>query len=218
MEKVELKYYPTKSKHWFNHLLFSPDGQRFLFLHRWRETPPNATREQLLKVGLSTRMFTANVDGSDLHVVDPYGKTSHFVLRDAESIFAWAWDPGHLERFYIYRDKSSRVEVIGHDLMTQNGHNTYLPRSDSQWILNDTYPDDTYPDKGRLQHPYLYHFPSDRKIPLGHFLSPEIYIGEFRCDNHPSASRSGRKVVFDSPHLGTGRQVHLIDISEIVDG
>jgi hypothetical protein len=27
---------PERAKHWFNHLLYSTDGSRFLFLHRWR--------------------------------------------------------------------------------------------------------------------------------------------------------------------------------------
>ena len=28
--------YPAGAKHWFNHLLYSTDGSRFIFLHRWR--------------------------------------------------------------------------------------------------------------------------------------------------------------------------------------
>jgi hypothetical protein len=212
-EKIELKYDPRKSKHWFNHLLFSPDGQRFLFLHRWRITPTDDSRASLAKTGFSTRMLTANVDGTDLHVVDPYGKTSHFVWRDPDSIFAWAWHPTHRDRFYIYRDRTDQVEVIGRDVMTENGHNTYLSKTNHAWVLNDT-----YPNKSRLQNPYLYHVPTEKRFPLGHFLSPEIYSGEVRCDNHPSASRSGRQVVFDSPHGGNGRQVYLVDVSKIVDG
>ena len=209
---VKLQYAPERSKHWFNHLLFSPNGERFLFLHRWRESPNNATRSELLKSGFSTRMFTANTNGSDLYVVDPFGKTSHFVWRDPNTIFAWAWHPSHQDRFYIYQDKSNKVETIGPDRMTVNGHNTYLPETNNQWILNDT-----YPDKGRQQHPYLYHVPSEKKVPLGHFLSPEAYIGEWRCDNHPCASRNGKHVLIDSPHEGKGRQVYLIDVAEIID-
>ncbi len=209
--EVKLQFDPMRSKHWFNHLLFSPDGQRFLFLHRWREQPTDVSRAQLLKSGFSTRMFTANRDGSDLHVVDPYGKTSHFVWRDSKSIFAWAWHPSNKDRFYIYEDRSDKVEAIGPEVMTQNGHNTYLPATDNQWVLNDT-----YPDKGREQHPYLYHVSTGKRFPLGHFLSPEAYQGEWRCDNHPSASRDGKRVVFDSPHGGNGRQVYLIDVDEIL--
>ncbi len=212
-ENIELKFDPKKSKHWFNHLLFSPDGKRFLFLHRWRITPTDDSRQSIAKTTFSTRMFTANLDGSDLHVVDPYGKTSHFVWRDSETIFAWAWHPTHRDRFYLYRDKTNQVEVIGRDVMTENGHNTYLPNSNLEWVLNDT-----YPNKSRLQNPYLYHVPTEKRFPLGHFLSPEVYTGEVRCDNHPCASRSGRQVVFDSPHGGNGRQVYLVDVSKIVDG
>ena len=201
---------PAQSKHWFNHLLYAPDGKRFLFLHRWR------TRESLsgggaARGGFSTRMFTCNADGSDLYVVDPLGKTSHFVWRDPQHIAAWAFHPSHGERFYLFKDRTREVSVIGPDVMTVNGHNTYLAIADNRWILNDT-----YPDKERLQHPYLYEVPTNRKIPLGHFYSPKEYAGEWRCDTHPRSSRDGQLVCIDSPHTGEGRQMHLIDIREIV--
>jgi hypothetical protein len=208
---IELKYDPSKSKHWFNHLLVAPGGKRFLFLHRWRELPPNASRETLSKTGFSTRMWTVNADGTSPYVVDPYGKTSHFVWRDENSICAWAWHPSHRERFYLYEDQSDKVTGVGVDLMLQNGHNTYLPNTNNDWILNDT-----YPDKGRIQHPYLYQVSTNRRVPLAGLLSPDRYQGEFRCDNHPSASRSGRQVIVDSTHDGKGRQVYLIDVSSIV--
>lgn len=190
------------SKHWFNHLLCNPDGTRFFFLHRWN-TPGN-------KPAFYTRALTMNVDGSDVHVLDPYGRTSHFVWRDPQHIFAWAWHPTHNDRFYLYQDKTDVVTVVGKDVMTQNGHNTYVPGTNDEWVLNDTYPD----SQGN-QHPYLYHIPTNRRVALGDFPSPREYRGEWRCDNHPCASRDGKSVILDSPHNG-GRQVYLIDISEIV--
>ena len=95
--------------------------------------------------------------------------------------------------------------------MTVNGHNTYVPGTGDRWVLNDTYP---IPGS-RMQNPYLFHIPTGRKVPLGQFFSPPQYKDEFRCDNHPCASRDGRQVVIDSPHEG-GRQVYLIDIGGIV--
>ncbi len=202
---------PAKSKHWFNHLLYAPGSKRFLFLHRWRIIDGNQTRQQLAGGGFSTRMFTCNTDGSDLFVVDPYGKTSHFIWRDPEHICAWAWHPSHGDKFYLYTDRTEKVEVVAPDVMIVNGHNTYLPGN--QWILNDT-----YPDKQRLQHPYLYHLPTGKRHPLGHFHSAVEYVGEWRCDTHPRYSPDGKKVVIDSPHGGNGRQMYLIDISSIVEG
>lgn len=56
--------------------------------------------------GFSTRMFTCNTNGSDLYVVDPLGKTSHFVWRDPQHIAAWAFHPSHGERFYLFQDRT----------------------------------------------------------------------------------------------------------------
>ncbi len=189
----------TDAKHWFNHLLFNPDGSRFIFLHRWR------TKEQK---GFGTRMLTARPDGTDIYVLDDYGKTSHFIWRDKRHVLAWAWHPSHKNAFYLYTDGSRDVEVVGKDTMTRNGHCSYLPGN--KWILNDT-----YPDQERKQHVYLYDTVSHQKILLAKLRSPPEYEGEWRCDTHPRFSPDGRNVVVDSTHESNGRQMYLIDISGI---
>lgn len=189
-------------KHYFNHLLVSPDGSRLILLHRWR-FGPDAGRK------FGTRMFTIGADGRDPYVLDPYGDTSHFIWRDPEHVLAWATHPSHGEKFYLYRDRSEAARVVAPETMPRNGHCTYLPGN--EWILNDTYPDDD-----RLQHPYLYEIASGRRVPLAHLYSPLEYKREWRCDNHPRFSPDGKKVVVDSPHTGEGRQLHLIDIGAIV--
>ena len=151
-------------------------------------------------------MFTANADGSDLHVVDDYGGMSHFIWRDPETILAWSWQPSHQGAFYLYRDRTDQVEVIGKHAMTLNGHCTYL--SDPDWILNDCYPR----EGTRTQELYLYHVPSATRIELGGFHAPEAYRDESRCDLHPRSDPSGRLVTIDSAHAG-GRQIYLLDIT-----
>ncbi len=188
-------------KHYFNHLLFSPDGSRFIALHRWRYPKGNRL----------TRMITANPDGSDVRIVDGNGYHSHFIWRDPTHILGRSNQPSHGRAFYLFEDGTDKVEAVGPDIMQQDGHCTYLPGHNNEWILNDTYPDDQ-----RLQHPYLYHVPSARKLDLAAIHSPEQYTGEWRCDTHPRHSRDGKLVCFDSPHRDQGRQLHLVDVSQIV--
>jgi Tol biopolymer transport system component len=191
---------PKGAKHYFNHLLFNPDGSRFVFLHRWRMANQGSA---------GTRMLTARPDGTDIRVVDPFGKTSHFIWRDTSHILAWAWHPSHSNAFYLYEDGTEKVEPVGKGVMTSNGHCSYLPGS--EWILNDT-----YPDRERKQHVYLYNTATGRKAPLGCFYCPPQYKGEWRCDTHPRFSPDGRSVVIDSPHGRNGRQMYLIDINRIL--
>jgi hypothetical protein len=188
------------AKHWFNHCLVNPAGTRFVFLHRWR-------------VGKSwkTRLIAADPTGANLRVLDDNGTTSHFIWRDDRHVLAWSDRPPKGRRYYLFADADGTPPAaVGPDAMTEDGHCSYLPGA--AWVLNDT-----YPDKGRLQHPYLFHVPTGRKVPLGHFRSPAEYAGEWRCDLHPRFSPDGKSVVIDSPHAG-GRQLHLIDIRGIVGG
>jgi hypothetical protein len=74
----------TKAKSYFNHLLVSPDGTRFEFLHRWGF--PKWTG--------ATRMLTAAKDSSEIRIVDPWGRTiprGHFRVP-AEYTGEWRCD------------------------------------------------------------------------------------------------------------------------------
>jgi hypothetical protein len=193
--------YAKEAKHWFNQIIVAPDGRRFLFLHRWR------VGQQMW----GTRLITANVDGSGLFILNPHGMTSHLVWRDANHVLAWAKHPSHGNRFYVFTDKTDSVEVIGDGVLTVDGHCTYLPKTNGDWILNDTDTGDNCP-----QHLHLYHCPTNRIVPLADFHPPKQYDGEWRCDLHPSADSNGHFVTIDSVHENMGRQVYLIDIRLVV--
>jgi hypothetical protein len=189
-----------QAKHYFIHLLASPDGRRFIFLHRWRTPQRHA----------GTRMFTAAADGSELRLIDANGLTSHFIWRDERYILAWSEQLSHGKAFYLFDDRGEHPpQAVGPQVMTADGHCAYLPGN--RWILNDS-----YPDRQRNQNPYLYEVATQRRIALGHFHSPPEYTGEWRCDTHPRFSPDGKKVVIDSPHGGNGRQMYLLDIASIV--
>jgi len=188
------------AKHRFNHLLYAPDGSRFCFLHRWKAPGANTH---------TTRMITMNPDGREPYVLIAPPFASHFIWRDPSHILCFARHASHGDRFYLYEDRTDKVEVVGKDVMVVDGHCTYLPGN--KWILNDT-----YPDAKRQQNPHLFEVATGRRVPLGHFVLPREYAGEWRCDTHPRFSPDGRKVVIDSAHGGEGRQLYLIDISKIV--
>ena len=198
------------AKHYFNHLLYNPTGERFIVLHRWR---PDGGRGRF-----QTRMFTVNADGSEPFVLDPSGHTSHFIWRDAEHVCAWTKPAGRKWGFYLFKDRTREAEPVGAGVMTVNGHNTYLPQpadanwEPGEWILNDTYPS----GPNREQTVYLFNTLTGERVDLGAFRSPPEYQGEWRCDTHPRVSRDGRTVCIDSPHGGDGRQLYALDISGIV--
>ena len=193
----------SMAKHYFNHLLFNPDGSRFVFLNRWRIGDGE----------IGTRMITAAADGSDIRVVDDYGYTSHFIWRDSETILAWSWQPSHGEAFCLFKDGASpnQAEVIGLGKMVSNGHCTFLPGN--EWILNDTWGPG---NPGRMQALYLYYVASGKRVDLGAYHTPEGYDDEWRCDLHPCYSPDGRLVTIDSPHDGNGRQIYLLEIGDLV--
>lgn len=201
----QVKRIPMESeplgKHWFNHLLFNTDGSRFIFLHRAKWEADGGR-------GWCTRMFTANPDGTDLHVVNDHNMVSHFIWHDPNHIMAWAREPDEGSHFWYYTDESDEKKIIGEGVLTRDGHNTYSP--DGAWVLVDE-----YPDKDRMQALKLYRPSDGTLVRLGRFYLTRDASGEFRCDLHPRWSRSGDYITIDSMHDGDQRQIYLFDVSDV---
>ena len=198
---------PDKAKHWFNHLLVNLDGTRMVFLHRWR----------IGDGSFNTHMISAAPDGADARVLVGSGFVSHFYWRGPRHMLAYskprsqdAWG------FFVYEDKAGgSVDEIGKGVLKGDGHCTYLPLPGHRWVLNDT-----YRDGKKIQHPHLFDTQTGRRTDLGEMLLPDKYLNpphnEWRVDLHPRFSRDGKLVTIDSPYTGQGRQLHLIDIAELI--
>lgn len=65
--------------HYLEHMMISPSDKRFAFLHRWK----------IKGGGIYTRLFTVNIDGTELRLLNDSGRMSHFCWKDEETIFGW---------------------------------------------------------------------------------------------------------------------------------
>jgi hypothetical protein len=100
-----------------------------------------------------------------------------------------------MDGFFVFRDCVRVVEQVGAGVMTVNGHITYVPGTNNEWILNDTYPQ----GRVRFQMSYLYQAPSNRRVNLGKFHSPVAYTGEWRATHSRAVATTA----------GSSRSTHL---------
>ena len=187
------------SKHWFNHVQFSPNSKRFIFLHRW------CKKNQ----AHSTRLLTANIDGTEIRCLNDHSMTSHFDWKDDEYILAYARRFNTGDAYYLFKDQHYAVpELVGKQKFSSlnDGHCSYSP--DRNWILTDT-----YPDEDRQKTLLIYNPEKDIRINLGKYYEAPYESEEFRCDLHPRWSRDGNSICFDSVQTGS-RQLYVLDINE----
>jgi len=202
--------------HWVNHLAFNPNSSRISFLHRWSSDIPNTW---------NSRLITANLEGSDLHLLADNDFVSHYTWKDTTNILVWAkmkglfswFKPKFIYRFlrgrgthgfFLINDENLSYNPVGLDLLYSDGHCSYSP--DKKWILTDTYPDSS--SNRRI---ILYQLAHKFLLENGKFYSPPEIDGEIRCDLHPRWSRDGRYVCFDSFHTNQ-RQMYIINLENII--
>ena len=188
------------SPHWINHIQISPNGKRFAFFHIWR----------IGESGWKVRLYTANMDGSELYCILDTNMISHYDWKDDENILIWAKNPGTQKDNFLYcKDKEHSIKIMGKNILTEDGHCSYSP--DRNWVLNDTYPD-AY-DMRTLM---LFDPQNEKRIDLARLYSPKKkWWGEIRCDLHPRWSRDGKQICVDSVHSGE-RQLYVVNIEEFL--
>ncbi len=172
--------------HYFTHPLFSPDGERFIFFHRWV-----ATNGQTW-----TRMFSSDLAGNKLHLFDTSGVVTHTAWQDECHILAYALKADVGDHYYLFKDCSDEYEIIGSDSFKSDGHPQFSP-------VNNEFITDTYPDRFRRQTLIKYNLDRNQREDLLQIRSPFKYSGDQRCDLHPRWNRDGTAISFDSSHTGT---------------
>lgn len=190
----------VNSNHKVNHIMYSPAGTKFVFMHRW-----------IGSQGKFSRLYVANNDSSDLCLLLDDRMVSHYSWRDEEHLLVWARTKEAGDHYYLINVITGKWEIIGEGILDTfgDGHPSFSP--DRRWIITDT-----YPDRARQQHLLLYEVETGKIIEIGRFLAPLKFNGPKRCDLHPRWSPDGKMISIDSCHEGK-RMTYFLDISSLVN-
>ena len=171
------------AEHKVNHLMISPDGSRFMALHRWFQRGRKRTR-----------LVTANCDGTALYNLSDDGFASHCCWKNDREILSFLRKRTTGDHYYLMKDRSREYRLLWPQLRT-DGHCTYSP--DGSRVVTDT-----YPDHRRLASVYVCADDTNRAQRIARVFSPLRYRDDCRCDLHPRWNRRGDAVCIDSVHEG----------------
>ncbi|MDJ0688884.1 MAG: hypothetical protein QNJ41_10265 [Xenococcaceae cyanobacterium MO_188.B32] len=190
----------ANTEHKVNHIMYSPQGTRFVFMHRW-----------LGSEGKFSRLYVADADGSNLQLLLDDRMVSHYSWRDEENLLAWARTKEAGDRYYLINIVTGNKKVVGEGILDVygDGHPSFSPNK--RWILTDT-----YPDKSRKQHLLLYEVATEKLIELGSFFAPLKFSNASRCDLHPRWRPDNNAISIDSTYEGQ-RMTYILDVSAIVN-
>ena len=186
--------------HKVNHAMYSPEGTRFVFMHRW-------TSDE----GKFSRLYVANADGTQLRLLMDNRMVSHYNWRDENHLLVWGRTEERGDSYYLLDVCDGTWEICGEGTLEKfgDGHPSFSPSR--RWILTDT-----YPDKARQRHLLLFDTKEEEIVELGRFFAPWAFDGPDRCDLHPRWRPDGNYISIDSAHEGT-RKSYVLDVSEIVE-
>lgn len=220
---------PVLGDHYFTHLQISPDGRRFVFMHRCF----------LPSGGLVNHLVVADSDGSSFRVLLD-DKMSHFDWIDNDHVLVWCRKNAAIKKLKeskflalarilyqlsrkirfnavrqgMYNESFRKLNVtnnhsvaVGKGTLSEDGHPQVNPRFPGLWV------NDTYPNSDNVQTLMLYHQSTNRRVDvLSLATQPSIQETSWRCDFHPRWHPNGERVCIDSAHLGR-RQLCIVEVA-----
>jgi hypothetical protein len=187
-------------------------GGLYFFREGWN---PSGTRFVAFIKDPTNDLFEAysmTENGTDVRYL--YHNPSHHSWRDDDHIidFGKHTPPGGGPTrggYFVFKDDGSGRARETLWTVDFDGHNSYVPNSGNTWIISDTY------SLNGFQYLFLYHVPTKQFVPLAK-LKSTAGEGIHRVDLHPRLSRGGKIVSIDATHEGLGRQMYVMNISQII--
>ena len=183
------------AEHKVNHLMISPNGKRFMVLHRW-----------FCKGRKHTRLVTVNVDKSEMYNLSDDVFVSHSYWKNDDEILSFLRKKETGNHYYLMKDKTQEYRMLWPELNT-DGHCSYSP--DGHYIITDT-----YPNRKRIASVYLCTEDDNRSRRIARVYSPFKYDNDCRCDLHPRWNHKGDKICIDSVHEGK-RGLYVIKLQDM---
>lgn len=178
------------AEHKVNHIMISPNGKRFMVLHRWLKGHRKYSR-----------LVTCNMDGTEMYNLSDDDMVSHCYWKSDDEILAFENKHGSGPGYYLMKDKTREYKHLWKGLCA-DGHPSYSP--DCSLIVTDS-----YPDRARIASIKL--LSGDVVKIIVRVFAPFRYDNDTRCDLHPRWSRDGKLICFDSVFEGH-RGLYVVQI------
>jgi len=178
------------AEHLVNHIMISPNGQKFMFLHRWFNK--GVRRDSLM---------ICNKDGSKISSLADNEMVSHCFWKNNREIVGYLRDHNQNDRYYVIDVESGQKSTIDQLNSYGDGH----PNINEDLMITDT-----YPNKSRMKELLVYHFDTNQLKSIGEFYESFTYYGQTRCDLHPRISTNKKYFFIDSVHSGK-RKLYMIE-------
>ncbi len=169
-----------ENEHYFNHLLFNFNGDRFMFFHIMQM--PTGKR--------NIRMLTSDINGENIRLINGSGHSSHYCWKNNDILLCYSTIDGKGTGYYLYEDGLGSVQIVGAHELTEDGHPSFIPGKEE--IITDTYPD-KYGESSLL----LYQLSNESISVLAKEFLPTKFRNETRCDLHPRVAPSGEFISID---------------------
>lgn len=184
----------TKCLHKVNHIMINKTGDGFIFIHRF-----------YYKGQRFDRLIYS--DFKSLKVIVNDKMVSHCCWIDKNTLLGYFRYQNKNGYYYCDIHTNNIVSCLP---MTNLGVGDGHPSCYNDWIAFDS-----YPDKSRMQHLYLFNKKSGKIFPLLELYQNTHFSGECRCDLHPRFSEDGKYISFDSVFSGKRAQYYIY-IGDIV--
>lgn len=224
-----------EAKHWLEHIMISPDGSKFVFLHRFS-----------LGIGYATRICLANIDGSSLQIIGDWHKYdwSHFGWKGNNEFVIFTVEGTKLTKSMVTPMmsaakptnslKSIMVSVIKRVLparlraMAHKRYYQHYVNKDGTFVLDGVYKcpalridghpsftederymvTDSYPYEDGFRHLIVYNTETGKACVLAKFYA-SLWGNPASCDLHPKLCRNNNYVVVDTAYNGTHHMICL---------
>jgi hypothetical protein len=190
---VALQYHAEfdNALHSVNHVMISPDGTSFIFIHRY-----------YIGKRRYDRLLIADSETGNLDLLSDHGMVSHYFWLDDISVIAYLRGEGNIDSYWLINTKNKKFTRFD----ALDGYGDGHPHARADYFITDT-----YPDKSSMQHLFLVNRKTGEKSEIGEFYHGFKYSAETRCDLHPRLSRDCKSVFFDSVFSGI-RKLYRLDL------
>ncbi|EJG1636721.1 hypothetical protein AAFX23_05855 [Vibrio alginolyticus] len=176
------------SDHTVNHIMLSPTGDKFIFIHRWYE-----------KGVRFDRLLSYSLDKKNLALLIDQEMVSHCCWISNTEILGYFRFNGK-NRYYTLDVESHLIQDVSSEDLVEHGDGHPSLLSGTVVVT------DSYPNRKGQQSLLTYDYITKDMSTIAKFSHPPKFFGSGRCDLHPRVAKHDSRLLFvDSVHSGQRR-------------